>query len=231
MRQLLLQHGRRADEVLRRRARPRPGSTRPAGSTTTSPRSTPRSGRPRTASASTPASRRACCTGWCCAPAWTPWRSARSCCASSPAPSPTSPRSGRTNPSSPPISPGPGGPLPPHRRRRRKLRRPGHQPGQRQRRGGRVPAVRRAGPAAHQPRRGRAPAAPTRVQRHPRQWQLQGALLAEIDRILAELDMEQRSRRLMEELDRSTREKRERFPALRRLRRRVRGDRSGQLST
>ncbi|RNG32523.1 FUSC family protein [Streptomyces botrytidirepellens] len=70
-----------------------------------------------------------------------------------------------------------------------------------------------------------------RVQRHPGQWQLQGALLAEVDRILAELDMEQRSRRLMEELDRSTREKRDRFPALRKLRRRLRGDRSGQLST
>jgi len=70
-----------------------------------------------------------------------------------------------------------------------------------------------------------------RVQRHPGQWQLHGALLAEVDRILAELDMEQRSRRLMEELDRSTREKRDRFPALRKLRRRLRGDRSGQLST
>ncbi|MFI0819828.1 aromatic acid exporter family protein [Streptomyces sp. NPDC021098] len=64
-----------------------------------------------------------------------------------------------------------------------------------------------------------------RVQRHPGQWQLQGALLAEVDRILAELDMEQRSRRLMEELDRSTREKRDRFPALHKLRRRLRGGR------
>ncbi|MGR3933501.1 FUSC family protein [Streptomyces sp. BRA346] len=70
-----------------------------------------------------------------------------------------------------------------------------------------------------------------RVQRHPGQWQLQGALLAEVDRILAELDMEQRSRRLMEELDRSTREKRDRFPALRKLRHRIRGDRGRQLST
>lgn len=65
-----------------------------------------------------------------------------------------------------------------------------------------------------------------RVQRHPGQWQLQGALLAEVDRILAELDMEQRSRRLMEELDRSTREKRDRFHNLHNLRRRLRGRRT-----
>ncbi|GLV73848.1 FUSC family protein [Streptomyces hygroscopicus] len=63
-----------------------------------------------------------------------------------------------------------------------------------------------------------------RVQEHPRQWQLHGALLAEIDRILDELDMEQRSMRLMEELDRSTREKRERFRTLHRIQRWVRGD-------
>ncbi|WP_445517041.1 FUSC family protein [Streptomyces sp. NEAU-174] len=61
-----------------------------------------------------------------------------------------------------------------------------------------------------------------RVQEHPRQWQLHGALLAEIDRVLDELDMEQRSKRLMEELDRSTREKRERFLFLQKLRRRLR---------
>ncbi|MFB6978786.1 aromatic acid exporter family protein [Streptomyces scopuliridis] len=52
------------------------------------------------------------------------------------------------------------------------------------------------------------------VQRHPRQWQLHGALLAEIDRILDELDMENRSKRLMEELDRASRETRERYPRL-----------------
>ncbi|MFJ9030660.1 aromatic acid exporter family protein [Streptomyces sp. NPDC102274] len=52
------------------------------------------------------------------------------------------------------------------------------------------------------------------VQRHPRQWQLHGALLAEIDRILDELDMENRSQRLMEELDRASRETRERYPRL-----------------
>ena len=40
------------------------------------------------------------------------------------------------------------------------------------------------------------------VQRHPLAWQLHGALLAEVDRILDELDLEHRTRRLMEELDR-----------------------------
>ncbi|GGT14991.1 FUSC family protein [Streptomyces purpureus] len=48
------------------------------------------------------------------------------------------------------------------------------------------------------------------VQREPRQWQLYGALLTEVDRILDELDLDHRSRRLMEELDRATRERRER---------------------
>ncbi|MEU9791080.1 aromatic acid exporter family protein [Streptomyces sparsogenes] len=65
-----------------------------------------------------------------------------------------------------------------------------------------------------------------RVQQHPRQWQLQGALLAEIDRILDELDMEQRSMRLMEELDRSAREQRERYPFLHKIQRWLRGDRT-----
>ncbi|MEU5613706.1 aromatic acid exporter family protein [Streptomyces sparsogenes] len=65
-----------------------------------------------------------------------------------------------------------------------------------------------------------------RVQQHPRQWQLQGALLAEIDRILDELDMEQRSMRLMEELDRSAREQRERYPFLHKIQRWLRGDRA-----
>ncbi|MEU0395511.1 aromatic acid exporter family protein [Streptomyces sp. NPDC006208] len=48
------------------------------------------------------------------------------------------------------------------------------------------------------------------IQRLPREWQLQGALLTEIDRILDELDMDHRTRRLMEELDRRTRERRAR---------------------
>lgn len=60
------------------------------------------------------------------------------------------------------------------------------------------------------------------VQRHPRQWQLHGALLAEIDRILDELDVEKRTERLAEELDRATREQRERYPLLHRVQRRLR---------
>jgi hypothetical protein len=60
------------------------------------------------------------------------------------------------------------------------------------------------------------------VQRHPRQWQLHGALLAEIDRILYELDLENRSQRLLEELDRWTREQRARHPWLAAVRQRVR---------
>ncbi|OSZ59905.1 hypothetical protein OQI_13850, partial [Streptomyces pharetrae CZA14] len=48
------------------------------------------------------------------------------------------------------------------------------------------------------------------VRRDPRQWQLHGAVLAECNRIIDELDIEHRSRRLLEELDRSTREQRER---------------------
>ncbi|WP_030689128.1 aromatic acid exporter family protein, partial [Streptomyces globisporus] len=39
----------------------------------------------------------------------------------------------------------------------------------------------------------------------PERWQLYGALLAEIDRVLDELDPDHRGRRLMEELDRHTR--------------------------
>jgi hypothetical protein len=59
------------------------------------------------------------------------------------------------------------------------------------------------------------------VQEHPRQWQLHGALLAEIDRVLDELAVEKRSLRLAEELDRAARERHERrvrfaFPKRRR---------------
>jgi uncharacterized membrane protein YccC len=64
------------------------------------------------------------------------------------------------------------------------------------------------------------------VRRHPRQWQLHGALLAETDRILDELDMDHRSRRLMEELDRYSQERRERYPRLARIQQLVRGERS-----
>lgn len=42
----------------------------------------------------------------------------------------------------------------------------------------------------------------------PAQWQLQGALLAEIDRVLDELGVDKRSERLLEELDQHTRSRR-----------------------
>ncbi|MGP8303912.1 FUSC family protein [Streptomyces inhibens] len=60
------------------------------------------------------------------------------------------------------------------------------------------------------------------VQEHPRQWQLHGALLAEIDRILDELEVEKRSERLVEELDRQSREQREKYPLVDKLRGRLR---------
>ncbi|MBA2810792.1 FUSC family protein [Streptomyces sp. KM273126] len=59
------------------------------------------------------------------------------------------------------------------------------------------------------------------VQRDARQWQLRGAVLTEVNRILDELDTEHRSRRLLEELDRVSREERERSPRLTRLRDRL----------
>lgn len=59
------------------------------------------------------------------------------------------------------------------------------------------------------------------VQEHPRQWQLHGALLAEVDRVLDELDIDKRTERLGEELDRRSAELHERHPLLRRLRRRL----------
>ncbi|MFD5461994.1 aromatic acid exporter family protein [Kitasatospora sp. NPDC127059] len=61
-----------------------------------------------------------------------------------------------------------------------------------------------------------------KVQQHPEAWQLHGSMLAEVDRILDELDLEHRSRRLMEELDRASLASRERFSPLARLRRAVR---------
>ncbi|GAA1956287.1 FUSC family protein [Kitasatospora viridis] len=60
-----------------------------------------------------------------------------------------------------------------------------------------------------------------RVQEHPKAWQLHGALLAEVDRILDELDLEHRSRRLMEELDRASMANRARLERGRRLLRRA----------
>lgn len=67
------------------------------------------------------------------------------------------------------------------------------------------------------------------VQRGTRQWHFHGAVLTEVDRILDELDTEHRSRRLFEELDRGTREQRERNPLLTPLRERVRGLRLSRI--
>ncbi|WP_338675234.1 aromatic acid exporter family protein [Streptomyces sp. SCSIO 30461] len=54
-------------------------------------------------------------------------------------------------------------------------------------------------------------------------WQLHGALLAEADRILDELDVEKRSERLIEELDRHSRSRSASHAWLAELKRRVRG--------
>jgi Aromatic acid exporter family member 1 len=59
------------------------------------------------------------------------------------------------------------------------------------------------------------------VQQHPRQWQLHGAVLAEVDRILDELAVEKRSERLVEELDRYSSEISERHPRLQMVKRRL----------
>ncbi|SHH58250.1 FUSC family protein [Streptomyces sp. 3214.6] len=59
------------------------------------------------------------------------------------------------------------------------------------------------------------------LQHDARQWQLHGAVLTEVNRILDELDTEHRSRRLLEDLDRVSREQRERMPRLTRLRERL----------
>ncbi len=61
-----------------------------------------------------------------------------------------------------------------------------------------------------------------RVQHDVREWQLHGAVLAEVNRMIDELDTEHRTRRLLEELDRVSSEQRERMPALYRMRERVR---------
>ncbi|MEV7928675.1 MULTISPECIES: aromatic acid exporter family protein [unclassified Kitasatospora] len=65
-----------------------------------------------------------------------------------------------------------------------------------------------------------------KVREHPEAWQLHGSILAEVDRILDELDLEHRSRRLMEELDRASVASRERFSRFAGLRRFVRGERA-----
>ncbi|MGW3105379.1 FUSC family protein [Streptomyces sp. NPDC001100] len=59
------------------------------------------------------------------------------------------------------------------------------------------------------------------VQRDAAQWQLLGAMLTEVNRMLDELDTEHRSRRLLEELDRCAGEQRQRLPWLIWLRERV----------
>ncbi|WDV56306.1 aromatic acid exporter family protein [Streptomyces coeruleorubidus] len=58
-------------------------------------------------------------------------------------------------------------------------------------------------------------------ERETRHWQLLGAVLTEVNRILDELDTEHRTRRLFEELDRVSREQRVRMPRLTRLRERL----------
>jgi hypothetical protein len=63
------------------------------------------------------------------------------------------------------------------------------------------------------------------IQRDSRQWHLHGAVLTEVNRILDELDTEHRSRRLLEELDRASREQRARMPHLTRLQERWRRNR------
>ncbi|PJN26246.1 aromatic acid exporter family protein [Kitasatospora sp. CB02891] len=64
-----------------------------------------------------------------------------------------------------------------------------------------------------------------RIQQDPQAWQLHGSLLAEVDRILDELDLEHRSRRLMEELDRASVAGRDRFSRFAGIRRLARGER------
>jgi uncharacterized membrane protein YgaE (UPF0421/DUF939 family) len=61
------------------------------------------------------------------------------------------------------------------------------------------------------------------VRAHPRQWQLHGALLAEVDRILDELAVDKRTERLVEELDRYAAELSDRHPRLQVLKRRLAG--------
>ncbi|MFE3639098.1 aromatic acid exporter family protein [Streptomyces sp. NPDC059168] len=52
-------------------------------------------------------------------------------------------------------------------------------------------------------------------------WHFMGAVLTEVNRIIAELDTEHRTRRLLEELDRVSREQRARLPRMSRLRERL----------
>ncbi|WP_155054189.1 FUSC family protein [Streptomyces blattellae] len=59
------------------------------------------------------------------------------------------------------------------------------------------------------------------AERDTRHWQLLGAVLTEVNRILDELDTDYRTRRLLEELDRVSQEQRARMPRLTRLRERM----------
>jgi hypothetical protein len=59
------------------------------------------------------------------------------------------------------------------------------------------------------------------VERDSRHWQLHGAVLTEVNRMIDELDTEHRSRRLLEELDRVSGEQRAKLPRLTWLRERV----------
>ncbi|MFJ6648451.1 aromatic acid exporter family protein [Streptomyces sp. NPDC091290] len=55
----------------------------------------------------------------------------------------------------------------------------------------------------------------------PQHWQLYGAVLTEVNRIIDEMNTEHRSRRLLEELDRVSQEQRARMPRLTRMRERM----------
>ncbi|MEU6383774.1 aromatic acid exporter family protein [Streptomyces bauhiniae] len=59
------------------------------------------------------------------------------------------------------------------------------------------------------------------VQEDREDWQLLGAILTEVNRIIDELDTEHRSRRLLEELDRVSRQQRAKMPRVNRLRQRL----------
>ncbi|MFC9958818.1 aromatic acid exporter family protein [Streptomyces nigra] len=66
-----------------------------------------------------------------------------------------------------------------------------------------------------------APLLHEEAQRRPEQWQLYGAVLTEVNRIIDEMNTEHRSRRLLEELDRVSQEQRARMPRLTRIRERM----------
>ncbi|MFB6714374.1 MULTISPECIES: aromatic acid exporter family protein [unclassified Streptomyces] len=64
------------------------------------------------------------------------------------------------------------------------------------------------------------------ISEHPGQWQLHGALLAEVDRILDELDIDKRTERLGKELDRRSAQVHDRHPWLHAVSRRLGGTRN-----